>query len=273
MAVRQHMPACDLRLWARRLEALQEAQQLQIIDTICPEIQSNVQGAQLVILATPISSFAGIIDCISSALAPGTIVTDVGSVKGYVHSSIGSQLTEKGHLFIGSHPMAGGEKQGLRHARAELLQGAVVALTNAEHAPQGAVDRLAAFWQALGCRTCEMPPALHDETVARISHAPHVLAALCARTAMRGNAPVENLQQLASTGFRDTTRVSSGGASMWADILWSNSDAVCAALQDSIDDLHHLITLLKTQDKEAVCAWLEGARSARETVRATAPAE
>ena len=78
---------------------------------------------------------------------------------------------------------------------------------------------------------------------------------------------MEDLQRLAATGFRDTTRVCSGGANMWADILWENDVAVRAALHDCVNDLHHLIDLLETQDKEGVRQWLIAAKSARETVR------
>lgn len=266
LAVREHMPACELRLWARRDEPLQLARKLGITHLTYRDAQQAVSQAQLVIMATPIGTFPELAAAILPALSPGTIITDVGSVKGTVHHTAGQYLTHHGHTFIGSHPMAGAEKQGLEHARAALLQGATVALTNPHAATPEQLDRLAAFWQTLGCRTCELTPELHDETTARISHMPHIIAALCARAALRSGAPADTLRQLVSTGFQDTTRVSSGGASMWADILQGNTAAVLRALADCISDLQALTHLLEQQDKPGIRAWLEQAKDARENI-------
>ena len=267
MAVRKHMPGCRLSLWARRKEPLEQAASMGIAQLTTLDAREAVQGAQLVILATPIGTFPKLVQSILPALAPDALVTDVGSVKGSVHTTAGQLLTKSGHYFIGSHPMAGAEKQGLEHARAELLQGATVALTNEHGAPEALLGRLAQFWQALGCTTRTMTAPCHDETVARISHVPHILAALCARVAVQGHCPTEDLRCLASGGFRDTTRVSSGGPAMWADILRSNAPAIRAALAQSIADLQQIERLLEEQDEQAICSWLKQAKDARESVQ------
>lgn len=261
-AVRERMPGCELRLWARRQEPLELAKSLGITDHICSDICEAVRGAQLIILATPVGVFPQMVQSMLPAIAPGAIITDVGSVKEIVHTGIGELLTRAGHCFIGSHPMAGAEKQGLEHARADLLVGAMVPLTNPHGAPAALVEKLSGFWQALGCRTCEMCPAEHDRAVARISHMPHVLAALCARHATGDNK--SHLRQLVSTGFRDTTRVSSGGATMWADILCGNAPAVREAIRDCIADLHALEGLLQQENKAGLSTWLEQAKETRE---------
>lgn len=265
-AVRTYMPGCDLRLWARRQEPLELARQLGITDHTYLDIEEAVRGAQLVILATPIGTFPELALRILPALTEGVLITDVGSVKGIVHQLTGQIFTQKGFFFIGSHPMAGGEKQGLEHARETLLRGATVAVTNPYGVPEPLMERLIAFWQALGSITCEMAPEQHDEAVARISHMPHIVAALCARNAALSSGATEDLQRLASTGFRDTTRVSSGGAAMWTDILRGNREAICRALADCIADLQNIKTLLEQQDKSGILAWLEQAKDARENV-------
>lgn len=267
MAVRQCMPECKLSLWARRPQPLELAQQLGIATHTTLDAQEAVRGAQLVILATPIGTFPQLVQAILPALEPGALVTDVGSVKASVHDSAGQLLTEKGHFFIGSHPMAGAEKQGLEHARADLLRGAMVALTNPHGVPADKLARLADFWQKLGCRTHVMTPAGHDTTVAHISHVPHILAALCARSAVQGDAPAEDLRLLASTGFRDTTRVSSGSPTMWADILCANAPAIRAALAACISDLQAIENLLEQRDEQALTSWLKQAKDARESVQ------
>ncbi len=266
-AVHERMPECDLRLWARRTEPLELAKQLGITQQTYTDPLQAARGAELIILATPIGVFEDLARHMLPAIARDAVVTDIGSVKAYVHRTTGQTLTERGRIFIGSHPMAGTEKQGLEHSDAALLDGATVALTNPHGAAAEHVARLAAFWQGLGSKTYEMEPTNHDQTVARISHIPHVLAALCARGAIAGSTPMQDLQRLASSGFRDTTRVCEGPASMWADILWENDVAVRKALADCIADLHHLSDLLENQDRQGVRSWLEAAREARKTVR------
>lgn len=266
-SIREHMPNCDLRLWARRTEPLEKAKQMGITEKTYTDPIDAARGAELIILATPIAIFEDLSRRMLPAIDRSAIVTDVGSVKAYVHRTTGDTLTERGRIFIGSHPMAGTEKQGLEHSSATLLQGATVALTNPHRAAANQVERLAAFWQALGCSTYLMDPTNHDQTVARISHMPHILAALCARGAVAGKTPMKDLQRLAASGFRDTTRVCEGPANMWADILWENDVAVRSVLADCIRDLHHLSDLLENQDRQGVLKWLEEARAARKEVR------
>ena len=265
-AVHTRLSGCELRLWARRPEPLALARSLGITAHTYLDLCEAVRGADLVILATPIGVFPQLVQGMLPALAPGAIVTDVGSVKGMVHDTAGAALTRAGHIFIGSHPMAGAEKQGLEHAREDLLLGATVAITNPHHAPAAQVERLAAFWRALGGCTCEMTPALHDCAVARISHMPHILAALCARNA--GGERMDYLRLLASSGFRDTTRVSSGGVSMWADILQENSVSICQLIDACIADMQSLAELLRTRNKPALADWLEHAKETREDILA-----
>lgn len=266
MAIRAAIPAAAIRLWARREATLQQALDMGIADAACTDPTEAVRGADLVVLATPIGAFRDLAEQIAPSLAPGAIVTDVGSVKNYVHRTTGSWLHEQGHTFIGSHPMAGSEKQGLEAAYPELFRGASIVLTNDHAAPEHTVDRLRQFWELLGGRCYLMESKHHDRTVARISHMPHVLAALCAYSATRGDVRMHDLQSLAATGFRDTTRVCSGSPSMWTDILWENDCAIREILHTCLDDLTELIRLLEIQDKETLHTWLEQARDNRETI-------
>ncbi len=266
-AVREKMPQCELRLWARRSQTLELARNLGLIEHGFTDPVEAARGAELIILATPIGAFEELARRMLPGISRTALVTDIGSVKAYVHRTTGQLLSSRGRFFIGSHPMAGAEKQGLEHAAATLLKGATVALTNAHGVEECMLARLADFWSTLGCRPYAMDPVNHDRTVARISHTPHILAGLCARNAIVGDTPLADLQRLAATGFRDTTRVCAGGASMWADILWENDVAIRETLGNCLEDLRHLIGLLENQDREGVHRWLEGARDTRELVR------
>ncbi len=266
LAIRDFLPSCELRLWARREQPLERAKELGITTHTFQDPRQAAEGAELIILATPIGAFEELARRILPSISHSAIVTDVGSVKAYVHRTTGTLLTERGRLFIGSHPMAGAETQGLEHATPALLQQATVAITNPHHVAEEHVLRLERFWQTLGALTYRLTPENHDQAVARISHMPHIMAALCARNASTGGTPLADLQRLASTGFRDTTRVSSGAAGMWADILWENDVAIRATLHHCVQDLHDLIDLLENQDKAGVYNWLEQAKISRESI-------
>lgn len=268
LAVREYLPGTDIRLWARRQATLDEAAAMGITTHLSTDLATIVRGASLVVLATPIGAFLDLAERALPHLAPGCIITDVGSVKAYVHRTTGAFLHGHGQVFIGSHPMAGSEKQGIGAARADLFQRASIVLTNDHGAPEAAVNRLASFWEALGGCCHQMPSCPHDRTVARISHMPHVLAALAAHNAATGDVAAADLHKLASTGFRDTTRVCSGPPAMWADILWENDVAIREILTRCSEDLQHLIHLLEIQDKPAVARWLAEAKEARETILA-----
>lgn len=265
LAVRRAMPQCELRLWARREEPLQAAAKAGIEHTFT-NARKACEGADLIILATPIGAFEELARSILPAISKTAVVTDVGSVKAYVHRTTGSMLTDRGRQFIGSHPMAGTEKQGFENAFADLLKDATVVVTNPHGVAEEYEQRLEQFWQALSCKTYRMEPVNHDQTVARISHMPHIVAGLAARNATVGAIKTADLQRLASSGYRDTTRVSSGSATMWADILWENDVAVREILHRCVEDLHRLVNLLENQDKAGVQSWLEEAKETRETI-------
>ncbi len=266
-AIREHLPELRCQLWARRQAPLDLARQLDITQHTYSDLCEAVRGVDLVILASPIGSFEELCRQMLPALSKDAIVTDVGSVKAYVHRTTGQLLSERGYQFIGSHPMAGAEKQGLEHAYADLVKGATVAITNDQSCDESAVQALEGFWQSIGMCPYRIAALDHDRTVARISHVPHILAALCARTADMGGVPLEDLQRLAATGFRDTSRVSSGPAPMWAGILWENDVAVRETIQYCLEDLKTLVALLETQDCEGTERWLAEAKASRERIQ------
>lgn len=203
-----------------------------------------------------------IVTAMLPALKPGAVVTDVGSVKGCVHQSVGAALTRAGVAFIGSHPMAGSEKQGMEHASAELFQGATCILTNDEHVHEDVLLLLQRFWERAGCHCIRMQAAVHDSTVARISHIPHALSALCVHSALDGG-DVELLGLVSAGGFRDTTRVSMGEPSMWAEILTENSPAVLERLDAALAQLGDVRKFLAVGDKKSLAEWLKKAGKSR----------
>src|SRR5262249_49775607 len=127
-------------------------------------------------------------------------------------------------LFAGAHPLAGSEKRGPEHARADLFDNRLTLLTPTARTPAAALASVTAFWQSLGSRVRPISPEEHDEGVALTSHLPHLLAA-----ALAGILPAE-LRGLTAAGFRDTTRIASGDPKLWAAIFAQNSLPVAGAL-------------------------------------------
>lgn len=262
LAVRAQMPHVHVRLWGRREEPLEYARSSGAAHLASTRMEEAVEGADLVVLATPVGVMSRLVSGMLPMLRRGALVTDVGSVKGCVHQAVGSVLTKAGMAFIGSHPMAGSEKQGMEHASAELFRDATCILTNDEHVHEDVLLLLQRFWERVGCHCVRMKAVDHDSSVARISHIPHALSALCTHAALDGG-DVERLGLLSAGGFRDTTRVSMGEPSMWAEILTENAPAILERLDDALDQLGEVRNRLASGDKEALREWLKAAAESR----------
>ncbi len=254
----------EVRLWFRKPEAVEGARSLGISGATA-DLAGAVEDCDLLILAVPVGAMPELLAAAMDAgLAKGALVTDVGSVKQAPHQQLAAILKESGHEFIGSHPMAGSEQNGLQAAKPDLFEGAACLLTNDSGAPDERVAALEDFWKSLGCRTKWFSAAEHDRIVARISHLPHIAAAATALTALQENAAHGDF---AGGGLRDTTRVAGGNPVMWAEILSENQQAVAEGLRDHIGHLNDILASLERGDLEAAREWLDGAKKLRETLK------
>ncbi|HEY5893103.1 MAG TPA: prephenate dehydrogenase/arogenate dehydrogenase family protein [Chthoniobacterales bacterium] len=252
--------SANTRLWARRADAVAEILEKKIASMASIDLKEVVHGADLIIFCTPVEVMREIAFQISSHILPGTIVTDVGSVKERV-------LRENGQLFanfVGSHPMAGSEQGGLDAARKDLFEGAVCILTPDQSTNTLALQKVTAFWDALGCEVQLLSPREHDEIVGAISHLPHLTASALVRaaTSIPGRP-----QRFAGQGFRDSTRIASGPPPMWAGILLSNRQAVRTGIRRLISELETADSFLETADEEGLRKFLTEAKTIRDSVR------
>lgn len=211
--------------------------------------------ADLVILATPICTFPDLFEALIPHLPNPCLVTDVGSTKVWPHRW--ARVLPKGVTYIGSHPMAGSEQQGLEFSRDDLFEGAVTVVTRQGRVPQQAVDCIEGFWRRLGCRTRIMTPAAHDRTVAAISHVPHAAA-----TALVNATRPEHLW-CAGKGFLDTSRVASGPANVWRDIFQTNPDPVIRGIDRLIGELEKLKTAVAEGHHDRLEQLLDRGRTRR----------
>jgi len=196
-----------------------------VVEATAP-LADAVARADLVVLAAPVDANLALLQRVARAAAPGAIVTDVGSTKVSICRLGRERLGER---FVGGHPLSGAERGGLDGADPFLFQNALYALTPEETTCEP-VKRVAALLADLGAEVVTMPPALHDDVVAHVSHLPQLLAtALCALVADRAES--EPLyRELAAGGFRDLTRVASSPYGTWGPILRDNRERVDAAL-------------------------------------------
>lgn len=249
-----------VRLWARKDETLEAARTLGV-SVVTGDLGEAVRGADLIILAVPVGAMAGLVrSALEAGIPDHCLITDVGSVKRVPHRKIIPLLKERGIRFIGSHPMAGSERNGLSAATATLFQNAACLLTNDDRAPAELAASLERFWQSIGCRTSWMSASIHDELVARISHLPHLLAACAARVCLKD--PSES--RFGGGGLRDTTRVAAGNPAMWAEIVIENREALTELIHETITDLRDILASLEAPDQERARQWLVTAKQRRD---------
>jgi prephenate dehydrogenase len=237
---------------------LERAIEMGAVDEATQDVRQGVARADLVILCTPIGQFEGIIRTLRDALAPGTLVTDVGSTKAEVVRLAGKWLPPT-IRFVGSHPMAGSEKTGVEFARADLFQRALCLITPTPRCKPETVNEIRTFWESLGGRTQMMTPRRHDALLARVSHLPHAVATALVQLALSDSAI-----DLAGPGFADTTRIASGDAGLWTDIFRTNREAVCKAVDRLIAELSRFRRRLASDEAEAIYKWLESSQLERD---------
>jgi cyclohexadieny/prephenate dehydrogenase len=209
----------------RRAEIAQTAIQQGIVDE-CYVDAAKLPACDFAVICTPIESIPEFVRLVGPSMSAGGIVTDVGSTKATIVGQCEKEVekTSPGRVFIGSHPMAGGEKGGMAHAREDLFVGRPTILTPTDTSPPEATDRVEQFWRGLGSRIEKVSPVRHDAVVAAISHVPHLVAsALAAATSQED-------VRFASSGWRDTTRVAGGNPEMWRQILTDNREQVLRSL-------------------------------------------
>ncbi|HEX2849281.1 MAG TPA: prephenate dehydrogenase [Acidimicrobiales bacterium] len=210
--------------------------------------------AEIAFVATPVGAVAGEA---RTLVSPSTIVTDVGSVKGPIVAAVGHPR------FVGGHPMAGSEQEGVEGADAALFQGATWVLTPTQTTDPDAFARLRSVISSLGADVVAIPAERHDELVAVVSHVPHLTAAALMGIAADRAEEHATLLRLAAGGFRDMTRIAAGHPGIWPDICAENRTAIVDVLDRLIDRLSGLRGIVASADREGLLGSLERARHAR----------
>ena len=222
---------------ARTPATRRTAQRLGFVDETAATAAEAVAGADLVIICTPVGTYKQIAQEIAPHLAPGAILSDVGSVKQTVVRDVSPFLPE-GVQFVPGHPIAGTEHSGPESGFAELFEGRWCILTPVADTDAKAVAKLRRFWERIGSKVDIMDAAHHDKVLAITSHLPHLIAYTIVGTAT----DLENhlkgeVIKFAASGFRDFTRIAASDPVMWRDIFLNNKDAVLEMIGRLSEDL------------------------------------
>jgi cyclohexadieny/prephenate dehydrogenase len=218
-------------------DVLERARVVGFCDTLHADIAGAVKDAELVILCAPVGAYKSIAQAIAPHLAPGAILSDVGSVKGAVIRDVGPFVPAGVH-FIPAHPIAGTEFSGPEAGFASLFDGRWTILTPAPGSDAAAVERLKTFWQGLGSQVDVMDASHHDLVLAITSHLPHLIAYNIVGTAHDLEQVTEGeVIKYSASGFRDFTRIAASDPTMWRDVFLNNRDAVLDVLGRFNEDL------------------------------------
>lgn len=263
LALRKRGLASEVVGYVRRSPSLVECLACGAVTSATLDLREAVEGADLVVLCTPIAQMAPLTRQMLPFLKRGALVTDVGSVKGSVVRRLSTVLAKSGAHFVGSHPMAGAEKTGVSAAREDLFDSAVCVVTPTEISQPKAVKKVETLWREVGCRVLSLSPGEHDVLVSRSSHLPHVLAALLTNLVLNPALRPEQ-QALCANGFRDTTRIASGSPEMWRDIALANRGNLATALRSFVRELQKFNRTLSQSNPEALLAFFELAKRRRD---------
>ncbi len=230
---------------------------------------SAVADADVVVLAVPVGAMAKAAESIASALKPGAIVTDTGSVKGAVVDSVRAHVPQHAFLIPG-HPIAGTEHSGPDAGFATLFQGRwhiLTPLPDARPEYAAAVDKLDAFWRAIGANVERMEAGRHDVVLAITSHLPHLIAFnIVAMAEDLENVTESEVVKYSASGFRDFTRIAASDPTMWRDVFLNNREAVLEVLGRFSEDLAALQRAIRWGEGDALYALFDRARRMRREV-------
>ena len=240
----------------------QKALQLGVIDAAVTSPLQAASGADLVLVAVPVSATEATLQLIAPAVTPQMLVMDVGSTKADVLAAAQRALGERIGSFVPAHPIAGKEKAGVEHADARLYQGCQVILTATADTLENQRQQASDVWQALGCQVVHMSPETHDAAFAAVSHLPHLLA-FALMNAVTGQPQGQEFLSLAGPGFRDFTRIAASDPKVWRDILLSNRQQLLAQSQRIQAQLQAFETLMLQDDGAALEALIAQASAAR----------
>ena len=247
-AARTHNLAAEIVANARSPATCARIAELGLADRVEPDPAQAVIGADCVILCAPVGAYADLAAAIAPNLAPGAILSDVGSTKQSVIRDVGP-LVPAGIHFVPAHPLAGTEHSGPDAGFATLFEGRWCLLTPPPGTDADAVSRVEALWRRMGSMVSVMEPAHHDRVLAIVSHLPHLIAfTICGTADDLADETRQQVLQFAATGFRDFTRIAASDPDMWRDVFLNNREALLEMLARFTEDAQAMARAVRWGD-------------------------
>lgn len=243
----------------RRQSSLDLALECGAIDDATLDLEAACGPADVIVVATPAAMVTEKLDVVRAHCSPEAVITDVASTKHAICTHADATWPTP-RRFVGSHPMAGGEKFGPEHGRADLYDGSVCLVEEGPELDPAARETVTALWRAVGARVVNVDSASHDALLARTSHLPHIAATAIADLAGRHG----DIRTVIGKGYRDVTRVAAGRPEIWRDICLTNRSAILAGLSELRAWLETFEGALSDHDVEALEAMFESGKAARD---------
>ena len=229
-------PEYRIIVTSRSKAPLYEAQKQGVVDIVATEVDNSFKDCDYIFLCTPVITITQYLLTLKNIINPECIITDVGSVKGYIHQAVHDAGLDS--QFIGGHPMAGSERSGFNNSSDTLLKGAIYILTPTNESPADKLNWLKQTVKELDAIPVVMDCEQHDYAVAGISHVPHLISAALAILAKNNDDYENHMHTLAAGGFKDTTRIAASSPEMWEQICVTNRDAISTLLGKYIKELN-----------------------------------
>ena len=250
----------------------ERARQMGVIDVEAPSALLAVSGADIVLLAVPVSATESTFKAIRHLVSSNTLVMDVGSTKRDVVDAARRVLRDNLGAFIPCHPIAGKEVSGVEHADADLYAGKQVIITPIERTFTIQLQKAVDVWTAIGCHVTKMSPQSHDAAYAAVSHLPHLIA-FALINGISGQDHGKEYMSLAGPGFRDFSRIAASDPHMWRDILIANREELLAQSHIFQQNLRMLEQLIATSNADGLEALIEKASETRANWRISSPSK
>lgn len=243
----------------RRRSTLKKAMDRRAVDDATMSLRQGVADADLIVLAVPVQDIVPLARVAVMSAKKGAVITDAGSTKAWIVDNIDRMNPgRRGIAFVGSHPMAGSEKNSVEFAKPDLFENAPCIVTRTPRTDGRSLRKIVRFWRALGARVKVMSPKAHDKSVSLVSHLPHIVA-----FSLAGAVPLKELM-LAAEGFKDTTRVASSDPHLWSDIFLTNRKEVARSGRIFARHYGSLLKAVAENDYAKTVRLLKSAKSKRD---------
>ena len=261
MSLKKKGIAGEIWVWLRNKQKKELCDKSEWCDRALVDLQDAVSDSDLVILCTPVELILDQLTTVSDWLKPGCIVTDVGSLKKGICQRADEVFRDKQIYFVGSHPMAGSEKTGMKYASSSMLEKKNCIVTPTDKTNSKYLNKISRMWKMLEMKVTHKTPDLHDEIVGWISHLPHLIASVLINTVGEKD---PTWMDLSGNGLKDTTRIASGNPTMWKEILIGNRKNLNISIDYLIENLNDMKVALASEDSGKINKLLDSAKIKRD---------